>query len=108
MPYQEELRDYISHDQPFGPIDAEDIQSPDMMEELFDQQNRVYRELISRPSIIIGRRGSGKTASLRSLLLNERYTDAASELKTPELFTHVTQLIERTTHDRIFVETMAD
>ena len=60
---------YITKDEPFGPIDSGDIDSSDLkaLMMLFEKHNWIYKNLYSRPSIIIGRRGSGKTYYLRSV-----------------------------------------
>jgi hypothetical protein len=56
------IRPYITKDEPFGPIDSGDIDSSDLkaLLMLFEKHNLIYKNLHSRPSIIIGRRGSGK------------------------------------------------
>ena len=65
------IRPYITKDEPFGPIDSGDIDSSDLkaLLMLFEKHNLIYKNLHSRPSIIIGRRGSGKTYYLRSVFL---------------------------------------
>ena len=65
------LRDYLSPDQPFGPINASTVTDPEAIRQLYDTENKVYAELASHPSLslIVDRRGSGKTALLRSELL---------------------------------------
>ena len=49
------VRPYITKDEPFGPIDSTDIDSNDIdaLRLLFEQQNRIYKNLRNRPSIII-------------------------------------------------------
>jgi hypothetical protein len=91
----EKLRNYINHDEPFGPIDAVDIDENDVevMEALFEQHNRLYRELHKRPSIIIGRKGAGKTAYLKSVFFDKRYT-FYTEINTPKVFTQVLNSIQ--------------
>ena len=66
---------YITRDEPFGPIDSGDIDSSDAkaLLMLFDKHNWIYKNLRSRPSIIIGRRGSGKTHYLRSVIFDNQY-----------------------------------
>lgn len=69
------IKEYINHDTPFGPIDANsiDIRHEGEMKELFDQENRICKNAFDRPSVIIGRKGSGKTAYLRSVYLDSTY-----------------------------------
>ena len=63
------IKPYITKDEPFGPIDAFDIDPQDkkVLGFLFEKQNNIYKSLRNRPSIIMGRRGSGKTAYLRTV-----------------------------------------
>ncbi|MEM9806268.1 MAG: hypothetical protein AAF959_13395 [Cyanobacteria bacterium P01_D01_bin.56] len=59
-----QLREYINHSSPFGPIKAEDI-NPNHSEAhhfLFEGYNRLYVEISPRSKIIVGRKGAGKTA----------------------------------------------
>ena len=69
------IRPYITKDEPFGPIDSGDIDSSDLkaLLMLFEKHNLIYKNLHSRPSIIIGRRGSGKTYYLRSVFFDKQY-----------------------------------
>jgi len=66
---------YITRDEPFGPIDSVDIDSNDLgaLKLLFEQHNWTYKNLRNRPSIIIGRRGSGKTSYLHSVFFDKQY-----------------------------------
>jgi hypothetical protein len=63
------IRPYITKDEPFGPIDSIDIESNDVkaIQYLFEKHNWIYKNLRNRPSIIMGRRGAGKTHYLRSV-----------------------------------------
>ena len=67
---------YITKDEPFGPIDSVDIDSTDLnaLKLLFEQHNWTYKNLRNRPSIIIGRRGSGKTYYLQVYSLTNNMT----------------------------------
>jgi hypothetical protein len=89
------LRHYFSPDQPFGPVNASRITDPDAVRELFDTENKVYAELASHPSLslIVGRRGSGKTALLRSELLRRSYA-IVLELPEADSFQQVVKTIQ--------------
>ena len=65
------IRPYITKDEPFGPIDSGDIDLSDLkaLLMLFEKHNWGYKNLHSRPSIIIGRRGSGRTSLSAQCLL---------------------------------------
>ena len=80
------IRPYITNDEPFGPIDSGDIDISDLsaLLMLFEKHNWIYKNLHSRPSIIIGRRGSGKTYYLRSVFFDNQY-DYFVEIRTPRV-----------------------
>ncbi len=89
------LRDYFSPDQPFGPINASTITDPEAIRQLYDTENKVYAELASHPSLslIVGRRGSGKTALLRSEVLRRSYA-VVLELPAADSFQQVVKTIQ--------------
>ncbi|MBS4034248.1 MAG: hypothetical protein KGZ85_07290 [Ignavibacterium sp.] len=113
------LAHYINSDEPFGPIDAGDIDSTDVdaLNLLFERQNMIYEQLRERPSIISGRRGSGKTSYLRTVLFdtdksknNKLFYDFNIEIRTPNAFTTISRLVQGMTEnsDMVFTENLAD
>lgn len=88
----EELKNFIDHDQPFGPIDADVIEEKTIRKLLFDKQNSIYHSFMKRPTIIVGRRGSGKTAFLQSLRDSEDYKITVP-LKTYDAFAQTVKSI---------------
>jgi translation initiation factor 1 (eIF-1/SUI1) len=103
------IQPYITRDEPFGPIDSLDIESNDVkaMNLLFEKHNWIYKNLRNRPSIIMGRRGAGKTHYLRSVYFEKQY-DYYIEIRTPRVLSHVTQVVQRMTHDAVFTESVAE
>ncbi len=89
------LKAYFSPDQPFGPINASVIQDREAFCDLFDTETQVFAELASHPSVslIIGRRGSGKTALLRSELMRKDY-GIVVELPAAEAFQQVVKSVQ--------------
>lgn len=65
------LNSCLKDDTPLGPIDGASIKNPDVAKILFEQDNQIYRNITRRPSIVIGRRGSGKTSFLEHLKNHE-------------------------------------
>ena len=61
-----ELTRVIRRDQPFGPPDSRQIQGLELQAKLFDWHNHAFAELLKGSHLIIGRRGSGKSALIRS------------------------------------------
>ena len=60
------LREYINLQTPLGPIAAEDIENDEVSAHLFDRHNSSFNNLITSDiDIVVGRRGSGKTALLK-------------------------------------------
>jgi hypothetical protein len=100
---------YITKDEPFGPIDSVDIDSHDLnaLKLLFEQHNWTYKNLRSRPSIIIGRRGSGKTYYLRSVFFDKQY-DYYTEIRTARVLGQMARVIQRMTDDAVFPETVSE
>src|SRR5262245_60938155 len=61
------LRAYLTKESPLGPSDAAQITDIEVAAKLFDPHNRSFNTLLRRDlSVLIGRRGSGKTALLNS------------------------------------------
>lgn len=103
------VRPYITKDEPFGPIDSIDIDSNDInaLKLLFEQHNWTYKNLRHRPSIIIGRRGSGKTYYLRSVFFDKQY-DFYTEIRTARVLGQMTRVIQRMTKDAVFPEMVSE
>lgn len=100
---------YITKDEPFGPIDSTDIdlRDVDALETLFEQHNRIYKNLHHRPSIIMGRKGSGKTSYLRTVFFDRKY-DYYTEIRTAQVLGHISKVIQRITGEAVFPETLAE
>jgi len=103
------IRPYITRDEPFGPIDSIDIDLHDLkaLKLLFEQHNWTYKNLRTRPSIIIGRRGSGKTFYLRSVFFDKQY-DFYTEIRTARVLGNMTRVIQRMTKDAVFPERVSE
>ena len=78
-----------------------------MRERLFDQHNELFRHLQDRPSIIMGRKGSGKTAYLNSVYFDGKY-DHIVELGTSSALQKVVEAVQRCTEGVAFAETVAE
>lgn len=57
----DDLREYVSPEQPFGPENAKVVKEPRCSYLLFNKYNIFSKEYRQNPRVIIGRRGSGKT-----------------------------------------------
>jgi len=103
------LRPYITKDEPFGPIDSTDIdiRDVDVLEKLFEQHNSIYHNMRHRPSIIMGRKGSGKTSYLRSVFFDKKY-DFYTEIRTDHALTHISKVVQGLTKEVAFPETLAE
>ncbi len=66
-PIADRLRTYVTPSSPLGPSDAAQITDDEVAAKLFDIHNQSFYKLLRRDlSVLIGRRGSGKTALLNS------------------------------------------
>ena len=103
------MKPYITRDEPFGPIDSTDIdlRDVDTLEKLFEEHNRIYRHLHQRPSIIMGRKGSGKTSYLRTVYFDGEY-DFHTEIRTDHALTHISKVLQDTVKDAVFPEMLAE
>ena len=103
------IRPYITKDEPFGPIDSVDIDPTDVevMNGLFERHNWIYKHLHQRPSIIMGRKGSGKTYYLRTVFFDKQY-DFYTEIRTAHLLGHISSVIQGMMKDAVFPETLAE
>jgi len=104
----EVLKDHITKDEPFGPIDSGDFDSnAEVLDLLFERQNRTYKNLHHRPSIIMGRRGSGKTSYLRSVYFDKQY-DFYIEIRAASVLEQISKGIEGMIKEPTFIETLAE
>ena len=103
------LRPYITKDEPFGPIDSVDIdpKDTDVMNRLFERHNWIYKNLHQRPSIIMGRKGAGKTYYMRAVFFDKQY-DFYTEIRTAHLLGHISSVIQGMTEDAVFPETLSE
>jgi hypothetical protein len=99
------LRHHLSPDEPFGPIDARDIKDDAIREILFERHNKIYRELHRRPSLVVGRKGAGKTSFLNTVYFDETYTYVIN-LNTAEAFSGVIKAISAITSGPVFAESI--
>lgn len=68
------LADVLTWDLPLGPANAQDLSRDRVAASLlFQRENTIYTELLERRGIIIGRRGSGKTAVMNQLYDSKRH-----------------------------------
>lgn len=106
-PKIETLRPYVDESRPFGPTNAKDILDQDAANLLFDSENRIYQSFIANPTIIVGRRGSGKTAYLYSEYHAKRYSYVL-ECDTAQHFGKILREISTTLDGPFFPEEVAD
>lgn len=97
------LRDFYNKREPFGPIASPNIKDPEIMQSLFYKKNLIFEEMASHPSAIIGRRGAGKTAFLRSVHLDLRYKIKV-ELQAERAFREIINSIQEMSVGAVLVE----
>jgi hypothetical protein len=99
------LEKYVKHGTVFGPTDAGMIKvhDIDILRKFFDPQNKICNAIKLNPSIVIGRRGSGKTAYLHSVFLDSEY-QVVLEIRTSKTFSQIVSQIESNTPRYALVE----
>ncbi|MBS4034244.1 MAG: hypothetical protein KGZ85_07270 [Ignavibacterium sp.] len=93
MPKLDSLKPYVTYQEPFGPIDSTLI-GPDYealrLLLLFERRSQAYKK---RPSIIMGRRGAGKTSYLKSVYFQDQYQYYV-EIPTPKIVQYISEAIQ--------------
>lgn len=71
---------------PLGPSDAQSISDAEVAGRLFDPHNQSFNELMREDiSVVVGRRGSGKTALLRSYLYRDHLPGLGAAARTSDI-----------------------
>lgn len=102
-----DLRKAFDKKKPFGPTDSADVKNPKVAELLFDKDNKIFKALSGQPNILFGRRGSGKTAYLRSEYFLKNY-NFIIELRMEDLFARVLAELEKNMRGAVFAESVAE
>ena len=89
------IKKYVHDDFPLGPINAETIDDAYVSNILFEEHNKLYDRITERPSIVLGRKGSGKTSFLKHLLYGEKYRVSVL-IDTSEAFTKIIRSVQQT------------
>jgi hypothetical protein len=95
-----ELDVYFPHEKPFGPTNAANIDDETVFSMLLESNNRIVDQFKSNRSLIIGRKGSGKTSFLRGYA---KYRIQES-INTANTFSEIVSSIEGKSKEFIFVE----
>ena len=100
---------YFTNARPLGPNATPDDLNEEAYKRLFDVENEIFRSLTQDPQILIGRRGSGKTAFLK-IRHFQNDTDLSVELQSSRAFAHVLQAINAITESQsaAFVEDVCE
>ncbi len=100
------IQEYLTDDEPFGPIDASEVENTRALQILFEHHNKIYKALHQRPSVVVGRKGSGKTSYLNSVFFDGRYK-FVSQLEAADAFSNVINCISDVSTGAIFAESVA-
>ena len=101
------LRKYFTVDSPLGPLDASRVVDGSVIELLTDRELLLLHGQHTSPSIVIGRRGSGKTSYLRRLQI-ENPTSPFIELRTSRTFNALVSAMTEAASDGVTAELLAD
>ena len=78
---QDRMRRFLNPDDPLGPEDAHEVEDVEVASRLFDPHNKSFNTLLRKDiSVVVGRRGSGKTALLNAY----KYRQFLDPVETPD------------------------
>ena len=97
------LAKYFTRDAPLGPLNARVVTDNRVLELLTEHDLATIRAQSERPSVVVGRRGSGKTSYLRKLGLNTPHP-LFIEIRTEKTFNLILGAIHNVIRDAISVE----
>ncbi|MCR9157770.1 MAG: ATP-binding protein [Rhodobacteraceae bacterium] len=100
------LENVLTWDQPFGPNATEKI-AQDLFEEILDDTNSAYIALKTRPFLIVGRRGAGKTSMLSAIKLSGKF-DTVVDVPPSQAFQKLVKIIDESKSETIIEETVAE
>lgn len=95
----------LTWDQPFGPNAAENIDQK-VFKSILDNSNSSYASLKTNPSLIIGRRGSGKTSILSAIKLTDRF-GVVVEIPSDDTFQEIVTMVDDSLASHVIPETVS-
>lgn len=99
----QDINELFTHERAFGPTNATNITDPEIFRKLLDPNNKIIDRFTSNRSLIIGRKGSGKTSFLRGLARNK----VREYIDTAETFAKIVDSIDEKSKGFLFVEKVA-
>jgi len=96
----QELADLFTYERPFGPTNATNITDDAVFRRLLDPHNKIISRFKANRSLIIGRKGSGKTSFLRGLAKNR----VQESIDTAETFAKIVDAVDEKSKGFLFVE----
>lgn len=78
------IESYVHKEDPLGPVDNAFVDELNVRKVLFESENKIYDSIVKHPSIVVGRRGSGKTTFLGSF----EYSDDKEKNLIVKITTH--------------------
>ena len=107
-----DVADYLTAEEPLGPISTPPIFkdnqkfSKQSFRALFDLDNEVVEQVSKVPSVILGRRGAGKTALLYSLYYSDAYSIQVP-IDSARTFQYVAEKAREACGDDLLIEVVA-
>lgn len=94
------LDEFFDHDEPFGPTNAAYIEDENIFRKILDPNNKIIERIRPNVSLIVGRKGSGKTSFLRSLAKSK----LCENINTADTFSYIVESIDEKSSSFVFVE----
>lgn len=102
-----DLKDFFTESNPLGPLTSDVINTPSLIKALLCNKNMLFNALRGNPSLIIGRKGAGKTAFLRLSYINSK-NKIIVELKPEKAFRQIVESLNEHEKDILFAEEVSD
>lgn len=104
-----DIKAIVNDSEPLGPLDITDVENLEVQKVLFESQNKIYKSITKHPSIVVGRRGSGKTTFLKSLVHGKPKSSVIVEITGARAFERVVDALQNSLDDiHVFAESVAE
>ena len=102
------LQRYFNNESPIGPLNARLVAHSEILALLTERDLNSIQIVNRHPSIVVGRRGSGKTSYLRRLGLDSHNSSLFLDIKSEKTFNLILATIEHSVPRSVTVESVSE